>query len=655
MLVKINESMAEDKFKDPTINKDTALWNDTRPHYNVGHVVPERDIKFEVIKGHEDHGPQPILVWNGKRLRPRAEMIVFNDKTGEILVRDNPSYKNSNVPFELPGGGLMEGKSFLETAIIEVKQEVRMNVRDSWDSHIYYINQSPDGTEQEWTTWGDYSQICCGICDSLYTGEIDDQDKDEDMARDAKWVKIEEVNLTPAHEEAIRLYKKENGLDKSIGLNESILISDKDLVWNLDKWKRGDINLLFICGYSGSGKSTLSKILAKKYNCTLSEMDMENQEMKETYKDEFSKLGPGGTIENPNKGKFFVRKYIERYGNRDKHIIEGGQLCGAGFDSLKDYAVIFKGTSAITSSMRAWKRAWIDDENAERWSPDKTPLGKFKFKMAQGANRLHANLKKIGPKMEQFYQDMKKAGAKEMEYEDIIGTNTGDLHIPLLISGNDIYYNFDKWDKGECKTIFVLGLSGSGKSTLGKKLAKKYNAQYVETDKIRGNSHYSDEEMKKTHSLIYKWFTTQYKGDRNGFNDLPKDVRKKEWNRCVSWILNQKERKVIEGAVEEFLIEHPEYNDYPMVFKNTSMIKSMFRMTKRQLFERPECKVDTAFLKWWWKFIHKYDEMRDLNNQVRDKVLDGKKYDTVHETFGPHIDRTFLEMDLSCLMRNKER
>lgn len=227
-------------------------------------------------------------------------------------------------------------------------------------------------------------------------------------------------------------------------------------------------------------------------------------------------------------------------------------------------------------------------------------------------------------------------------------------HIPLLFSDEDIYYNFDKWDKGECNTIFVLGLSGSGKSTLGKKLAKKYNAQYVETDKIRGNSHYSDEEMKKTHSLIYKWFTTQYKGDRNGFNDLPKDVRKKEWNRCVSWILNQKERKVIEGAVEEFLIYHPEYNDYPMVFKNTSMIKSMFRMTKRQLFERPECKVDTAFLKWWWKFIHQYDKMRDLNNQVRDKVLDGKKYDTMHETFGPHIDRTFLEMDLSCLMRDKE-
>ena len=424
MLVKINESMAEDKFKDPTINKDAALWNDTRPHYNVGHVVPERDIKFEVIKGHEDHGPQPILVWNGKRLRPRAEMIVFNEKTGEILIRDNPSYKNSNVPFELPGGGLMEGKSFLETAIIEVKQEVRIEVKDAWDSHIYYITESPDGTEQEWTTWGDYSQICCGICDGIYAGEIDDQDKDEDMARDSKWVKIEEVNLTPAHEEAIREYKKEKGLDKDIELNESMLISDKDLVWNLDKWKRGDINLLFICGYSGGGKSTLSKILAKKYNCTLSEMDMENQEMKETYKDEFSKLGSGNTIENPNKGKFFVRKYIERYGNRDKHIIEGGQLCGAGFDSLKDYAVIFKGTSAVTSSMRAWKRAWTDDENVERWSPDKTPLGKFKFKMVQGANRLHTNIKKLGPKMEQFYKDMKKAGAKEMKYEDIIGANT---------------------------------------------------------------------------------------------------------------------------------------------------------------------------------------------------------------------------------------
>jgi 8-oxo-dGTP pyrophosphatase MutT (NUDIX family) len=206
MLIHLKESNELDKFKDPTIEDDVARWNDTKPHYNIDTVIPARDVTFELIHGHEDHGKQPILYWNGKRLRPRAEMIVFNSK-GQILVRDNPKYKYGGVPFELPGGGLMEGKSFLETAIIEVKQEVRINVRDEWDSHIYYISEQPESSQREWTTWGDYTQICCGIADTPYTGDIDEQDKDPDMMNNSKWVNIEEVDLTPAHEQAIREYK----------------------------------------------------------------------------------------------------------------------------------------------------------------------------------------------------------------------------------------------------------------------------------------------------------------------------------------------------------------------------------------------------------------------------------------------------------------
>jgi len=277
--------------------------------------------------------------------------------------------------------------------------------------------------------------------------------------------------------------------------------------------------------------------------------------------------------------------------------------------------------------MRAWKRAFTDDENAERWAEDKSTLGKLKYKLQQGPNRLKANINKVGPFMEKFYADMKKAGAKEMEYEDIVNPNTEDFHIPLFISGDDVYVNFDKWKEGKCNTLFILGLSGSGKSTLGKKLAKARKAFYVETDKIRGNSHYSDAEMRKDHPLILRWFESQYDKDRRGFNSLDKSIRKKEWDRCVEWMINQKEPKVIEGAIEEFLLEHPEYSEYPIVFKNTSMLKSIVRMTRRQLFEVDKSKVDdynTQFLKWWLKHIQKYNDARKRNNTVRDTII-GKK------------------------------
>ena len=431
--------------------------------------------------------------------------------------------------------------------------------------------------------------------------------------------------ITKDNFKIIKEYRDLEDIDMIV--NESTFISDKDLVWNFDKWKRGDINLLFICGYSGGGKSTLSRILAKKYNCPLSEMDMENQEIKKTYHNELSQYGPGGTFGDPKKMGFIINKYIERYGNKERRIIEGVQLASVDFSFIKDYAVIFKGTSAVTASMRAWKRAFTDDENAERWAEDKSTLGKLKYKLQQGPNRLKTNINKVGPFMEKFYADMKKAGAKEMEYEDIVNPNTEDFHIPLLISGDDVYVNFDKWKEGKCNTLFILGLSGSGKSTLGKKLAKARKAFYVETDKIRGNSHYSDEEMRKDHPLILRWFESQYDKDRRGFNSLDKSIRKKEWDRCVEWMINQKEPKVIEGAIEEFLLEHPEYSEYPIVFKNTSMLKSIVRMTRRQLFEVDKNKVDdynTQFLKWWLKHIQKYNDMRKRNNNVRDTII-GKK------------------------------
>lgn len=52
-----------------------------------------------------------------------------------------------------------------------------------------------------------------------------------------------------------------------------ILISDKDVEYNVDKWKDGKIKLLFVTGMSGGGKSTLSHQLAIQYHATHIQMD----------------------------------------------------------------------------------------------------------------------------------------------------------------------------------------------------------------------------------------------------------------------------------------------------------------------------------------------------------------------------------------------
>jgi adenylylsulfate kinase-like enzyme len=47
-------------------------------------------------------------------------------------------------------------------------------------------------------------------------------------------------------------------------LDESLLLNEKDIYYNKDKFDSGEINLCFITGLSGSGKSTMSREMAKQ-------------------------------------------------------------------------------------------------------------------------------------------------------------------------------------------------------------------------------------------------------------------------------------------------------------------------------------------------------------------------------------------------------
>ena len=47
-------------------------------------------------------------------------------------------------------------------------------------------------------------------------------------------------------------------------LNESIIINEKDIYYNKEKFDSGEINLCFITGHSGSGKSTMGRNMQSK-------------------------------------------------------------------------------------------------------------------------------------------------------------------------------------------------------------------------------------------------------------------------------------------------------------------------------------------------------------------------------------------------------
>ena len=91
--------------------------------------------------------------------------------------------------------------------------------------------------------------------------------------------------------------------------------------------------------------------------------------------------------------------------------------------------------------------------------------------------------------------------------------------------------------------------------------------------------HYTNEELLKEDPVTYRYFDTVW-GLENRFKvkTMPKEERTKEFEKYVDWMLKQNGRIIIEGAVEKILIKRNDLQKYPIIFKGTSMAKSMMRM-----------------------------------------------------------------------------
>lgn len=168
-------------------------------------------------------------------------------------------------------------------------------------------------------------------------------------------------------------------------LNESILINEKDIYYNKDKFYSGEINLCFITGLSGSGKSTMGRdmqshgvenyelddlwIVAdrftfddlKKYGDLIySYFTGEGKKFYKTLKEVKDEQIPSSEYEDKMFPGFvhYAMKYAKAHNDR-KFVLNGVWLYNEKWftpDEFKDYAFYIKGTSMIISHIRASKR-----------------------------------------------------------------------------------------------------------------------------------------------------------------------------------------------------------------------------------------------------------------------------------------------------------
>lgn len=171
------------------------------------------------------------------------------------------------------------------------------------------------------------------------------------------------------------------------------------------------------------------------------------------------------------------------------------------------------------------------------------------------------------------------------EHEEVFEEN-------VLISRDDIYYDFDKFESGQKNVLLITGFSGSGKSTLAGELSSKYNCDYFMLDALEnyGTGHMSLDNLKQGEAGCYQFLITHPKIK----DTLDGDYSKKEfWSiLCkyipwlISWCKKQKNQRFIieglqlyetisEGSVSNTILKNP------FIIKGTSGLKSAWRAGKR--------------------------------------------------------------------------
>lgn len=161
-------------------------------------------------------------------------------------------------------------------------------------------------------------------------------------------------------------------------VNESsvpLFFSEDDKCYNVDKWKEGKINILYIVGVSGSGKSTISEYLASKFNAHhidtdkihwwLSGGNPPKNQMPWKIEEWYGASSVDPEISNRiKKDKVFRINLVEDYikfliDSRERFVIEGAIILSL-YDKksvvLHNAAFLIKGTSIATSVIRRISR-----------------------------------------------------------------------------------------------------------------------------------------------------------------------------------------------------------------------------------------------------------------------------------------------------------
>ena len=216
-----------------------------------------------------------------------------------------------------------------------------------------------------------------------------------------------------------------------------------------------------------------------------------------------------------------------------------------------------------------------------------------------------------------------------------------------LLSKDNLYINFEKFESGKSNICLITGLSGSGKSTLGKQLASKYNAEYVELDTFFGIGRIRPEKIEGT---IFEEYGKNNKKDYNYLiekkprsYEIPDEIVMNFMDWIIPYCKNNKNKKYILEGVQVYSHGDPKIiKNEPVVFINASVLKSMLQRHKRNKLRNvswiDELKELPDMLKYYISDEKAYKRFMKsiLNNDVKYETLQYKEkqystFDTIND------------------------
>ena len=206
-----------------------------------------------------------------------------------------------------------------------------------------------------------------------------------------------------------------------------------------------------------------------------------------------------------------------------------------------------------------------------------------------------------------------------------------------VFSKDNLEFNIKKFGK-ENNILFITGLSGSGKSTIIKQYAEKYNAENLEFDaitstlKAKYRNRLDKINRSKINPIILEYLDNE---DPEGFPNFEDPKFNTECVKFLDWLENRVagdgKLYILEG-MQIFLCFNPErFIGKPMIIMGTSMVKSMYRSTKRYYNKHSDDIKDcfVFFIKTlkrsgkYAKNVRQLDELADVIGESYEPVEEG--------------------------------